>query len=315
MANTTRTQVTREVNQYYDKNLLARAVPKFIYGLWGQERNIPANAGTNTIAFRRYTNLSDATTALTEGTTPTAATVSVASVTAVYAQYGNFINYTDVVSFESMDNVLMEFSDLLGDNAGSTYNILTRNVLEAGINVNYSGSGNSARTDLASGDVITLSDIQDAVLELKVASASKITSYVDPQGNDTTQAILPAFIGICHVKQSSTIRGLAGFVDVTKYGNKSMIHPQEIGTIEGVRVIETEEASEFSSTVTVYPFLILAKDAYGKTVVNGQTLKNIIKPLGYNDELDQVGSTGWKGTYVAKILNDAFMVRIESSLT
>jgi len=314
MANTTRTQIPREVNNYYDKNLLIRAVPRLVYGLWGKESRIPANAGTNTIKFRRYVNLADATTPLTEGVTPPAATISTVEVTATYAQYGNYLTYTDVVSFESADSAIMDMTNVLGDNAGSTYNILTRNILEAGINVNYSGTGNTSRADLGATDIITSADIAAAVLELKIAHAKKLTSFVNPQTGINTTAILPAFIGLCHVKQSPTIKAMSGFVGVEKYGNRSMIHPQEIGMIEGVRVIETEEASEFTSTVTVYPFIILAEQAYGKTVVDGQSLTTIVKPIGFKDELDQVGSVGWKGTYVAKILNDDFMVRIESAL-
>jgi len=45
-------------------------------------------------------------------------------------------------------------------------------------------------------------------------------------------------------------------------------------------------------------------------------VKNIIKPLGSAgtaDPLNQRATSGWKATFVAKILNNAFMTRIVSA--
>jgi len=64
----------------------------------------------------------------------------------------------------------------------------------------------------------------------------------------------------------------------------------------------------------VYATMILGMHAYGKTRVSGEALKNIVKPLGSGgteDPLDQRATSGWKATYVAKILNDSFITRVE----
>ena len=67
MANTTRSQITVENTEFYSRVLLYRAVPMFLHTKFAQVRDIPRNGGTNVIKFRRYGNLSAATTALTEG--------------------------------------------------------------------------------------------------------------------------------------------------------------------------------------------------------------------------------------------------------
>ena len=47
-----------------------------------------------------------------------------------------------------------------------------------------------------------------------------------------------------------------------------------------------------------------------------QNIENIRKPFGAGDDpLNQRATTGWKAWFTAKILNDAFLVRIEAGVT
>ena len=65
----------------------------------------------------------------------------------------------------------------------------------------------------------------------------------------------------------------------------------------------------------VYSTLILGRDAYGVTEVNGGGLEMIVKPLGSGgtgDPLNQRSTMGWKATKVAKILTEEYMVRVET---
>ena len=105
MPNTTRTEIPAEVNNFYDRTLLERAVSLFVHLRWAQIRDLPRQAGTKVIKFRRYGNLTAATTPLTEGTTPAGSQLSVTDITATVAQYGDFITVTDIVSYESRRSV------------------------------------------------------------------------------------------------------------------------------------------------------------------------------------------------------------------
>ncbi|MEW6096558.1 MAG: N4-gp56 family major capsid protein, partial [bacterium] len=65
----------------------------------------------------------------------------------------------------------------------------------------------------------------------------------------------------------------------------------------------------------VYATLIFGTDAYGVTEIRGNGVKTIIKDFGSSgtaDPLEQRATAAWKAWYVAEILNDAFMVRVES---
>lgn len=85
---TTTTQVGPGVANYYDKLLLARAKPETIHANFAQMRPLPSR-NSDTIKFRRYTNLSTATTVLTEATTPAGKSLSVTDLTARVNQYGS----------------------------------------------------------------------------------------------------------------------------------------------------------------------------------------------------------------------------------
>jgi N4-gp56 family major capsid protein len=68
----------------------------------------------------------------------------------------------------------------------------------------------------------------------------------------------------------------------------------------------------------VYGTLIFGAEFYAQTRVAGEAMKNIIKPLGSAgsaDPLDQRQTTGWKATFVAVRLNEAFGVRIEHAVS
>jgi N4-gp56 family major capsid protein len=88
MPYTTKTEITDEVNNFYDRTLLERLLPLLVYTKFGQVRDIPRKSGSNTIKFRKYSSLSAATTALTEGTTPVGSQLSVTDITADVLQYG-----------------------------------------------------------------------------------------------------------------------------------------------------------------------------------------------------------------------------------
>lgn len=68
--------------------------------------------------------------------------------------------------------------------------------------------------------------------------------------------------------------------------------------------------------IAVYSTMILGKDAYGVTEIEGLGLQNIVKPLGAGeDALNQRGTSGWKASRGVVRLVEEFMVRIESAST
>ena len=322
MADTTTTQIPAEVNNFYDRTLLFRAVPLFVHTRWAQVRDIPRKAGTTTIKFRRYGNLTAATTALSEGITPAGSQLSVTDITATVLQYGDFVTITDVLDYSSQDPVLMEAAEILGDQMGDTLDQLTRDVLAAGTNVYYAGSGHTLRTQVAAGELITLALVQKTVRLLKNNKARRMTKMVDATTGYGTSSLNASYIGIVHPNTTFDLKGISTWVSIEKYSSTAGVMEGEVGKLDEVRFVETPNAKVFTAGgaagIDVYATLVFGSDAYGTTRISGEAMKNIVKPLGSAgtaDALDQRATSGWKATFVAKILNDAFLVRIEHAVS
>ena len=322
MTATSRTQITRENTEFYNKTLLMRVTPLFLYAKYAQVKaTIPAGGGTNRVRFRRYTNLSAATTPLTEGTTPAGSQLAVTTVEADCLQYGDFVTLTDVVSYETKDPILTETAMLLGDQAADTFDQLTREVLAAATNVIFSGTSNTQNDHVAAGDIITTANLDAAILSLKNNNARKITRMVNPTDGFNTTPVNACFLSIIHPNIAATVMGFTNFLPVEKYPNQSSVMDGEIGKYKEIRFIESTNAKVHTAAGTggidVYSTMILGQDAYGIAQIAGQGLRFIVKGFesgGSEDPLEQRQTSGWKANFIAKILNNAFMCRIVSAV-
>lgn len=319
MANTDRTTVTVEVNNFYDKTLLVRAVPSLVHNRYAQVRDIPRKGGTNVIKFRRYGSLTANTTALSDGITPDGTALSITDVTATVLQYGDYVTLTDKLQMETFDPILTETAEILGEQAGDTLDQLCRNVLAAGASNQYAST---ATTTATVDDPMKLNraEIKEAVRTLKANNAKPITSMVNPSTGYNTTPLNKAFIGIVHPYTTYDLDDATGWVPVEKYANKSDVMPDEVGSLGGVRFIESSNAYTVAGTLvtTVYGTLVFGQNAYAQSRISGESLKNIVKPLGSAgsaDPLDQRSTSGWKATYVAKVLNANFIILIEHAVS
>jgi len=320
MPNTTRTEIAREVNNFYDRTLLERAVANFVHTRWAQVRDLPRNIGTNTIKFRRYSNLTAATTPLQEGITPSGSQLSVTDITATVEQYGDYVTVTDVVSYESQDAVLMEAAEIMGDQSGDTLDQLCRDILNAGTEVIYSGSARTATVQVAAGDVITTANLESSVANLKDNKARKMTRMITPSTGYNTTPIAACYVAIVHPAITAKIKTFSGWTPVQKYPSQAGVMKDEVGSYDDIRFVESTNAKVKTGlgagSIDVYCTLVFGANAYGISRVSGEAMKNIVKPLGSAgsaDPLDQRATSGWKATFVAKILNEDFIQRIESA--
>lgn len=299
--------LSAEMKVYYDDVLLDNAKPNLVHDQFGQKRPIPANAG-KTIEFRRFKSLPKALTALTEGVTPDPNAMTVTTVTANVAQYGDWISLSDVLLLTAIDNNLVEAVQLLGDQAGRTLDTITREVINAGTNVLYAPNGTTAvtsRTALTAESLLTAQVVMKGAAILKGANASTFD-------ND--------YVAIVHPYVAYDLMQDEGWKDAHKYATPENIYEGELGKIGRVRFVESTEAKIWekagASNVSVFSTLVIGKNAYGVTEIEGGGLETIVKQkgsAGTADPLDQRASAGWKAIKTAEILSDEFMVRIESS--
>ena len=295
--------LTNEMKVFYSDYLIDNATPKLVHDQFGQKHPIPKNGG-KTIEFRKYSPLPKMLTPLTEGVTPDGQSLTVSTIEATVEQYGGYITISDVLQLTAIDNNMMQATKLLGNQAGATLDTITREVLNGGTNVIYSG-GVTSRGAVA--DLLTVQDIKKAVRALKTQNAEKIGD---------------SFVAIIHPDVTFDLTNDPEWKEPHKYVDTDHIYTGEIGKIAGVRFVETTEAKIFAGAgadgKSVYSTLVLADNAYGVTSIAGGGLQHIVKQLGSAgtaDPLNQRATVGWKATKTAERLVEQFMIRIESVST
>lgn len=317
MSDTTTTQVPAAVNVFYDRSLLKAARPLLVHLRWAQVRDLPRNQ-SGAIRFRRYDLLTAATTALSEGITPSGSQLSITNVDATVAQYGDFVTLTDYLQFTTLDPILTETADLLGQQAGNTLDQIARDVMVAGSTIQYASTSTSTNT-VSSSMKLTRQEVREAVRTLQGNDARKITRMMNATDGFNTSPINAAFIGIISHSTLYDLKNETGWIPVDEYANPKDAMEGEVGALDDVRfVMTTNAATTTGSLTTVHLTLILGAEYYGISRISGEAMKNIVKPLGSAgtaDPLDQRATSGWKATFVAKRLNENFAVRIEHAVS
>lgn len=326
MGTTTLTQVAPGVQAFYDRNLLERAQPAEVHGRFGQKRPIAQKSG-NQIKFRRYSQLAAASTPLTEGVTPSGSQLAVTDVTATLAQYGDFITLSDMVSMTNQDPVVTEATDVLGDQAGTTIDQARRDVLVAGTNVAYA-SAVAGRTSVA--NKIIAADLDKIIRALKVQNAKYVKEGIMPNDAVGTSSVRKAFVAIVHPDVEYDLESITGYKSVSDYPSQQSVMEDEIGSYKNIRFVSSTNAKIISGggaagTTTyknnganydVYISLFFADNAYGVCPLAGQAMQTYVKALGSAgtaDPLEQRSTVGWKATTTTKILNESWMIRLESA--
>jgi len=313
--------IQREVSNFYDRALLERAIPALVHTRFAQIRDLPANSGTNVIKFRRYGSLTANTTALTEGVTPSGTALSVSDLVATVLQYGDYITLSDVVQMETYDPILTEAAEILGEQAGDSVDQLMRDIIAAGTTIQYASTA-SADSDITRAMVLNRSEVKQAVRTLRGNNAKPVTTMVDPSTGYNTVPVGRSFIGIVSEDTAYDLDDAEGWIPVEKYPNKSNVMEDEIGALGNVRFIMSTNASQDSDagagSVPVHYTPIFGQNAFAMTRISGESLKNIVKPLGSAgtaDPLNQRSTSGWKLTFIGKILNQNFVVVVHHGVS
>lgn len=323
MANTTLTQVPAGIQAFYDKNLLMRSVAYFVHDKFGQAKSLPTKS-SETIKFRRYSNLAAATTPLTEGVTPAGSQLAVTDITAAVVQYGDFVTLTDKIAMHVEDNVVMEATDILGDQAGLTVDTVWRDAVIPNLAnstiLTVAGAG-TTEAALVAADIITAAALDQSILSLKNNLAKKFTGVITGSTSVGTSPIRAAYMSIVHPDVVYDLENITGYKNASEYASQGDIQEGEVGAYKDIRFIETTQGyinvDGGAAAVDTYHTAIFGKEAYGVVTLRGKAKMDVyVKPLGSggtSDPINQRSTVGWKASTVAKILNDAYAVSVISA--
>lgn len=321
--------LSQRTNVYAEREMLKHAMPTLVLEKTGPlVKPMPKNKST-TIKFRRPVPFAASTVPLQEGVTPTATGFSYEDVSGTLDQYGMVSTVTDVIEDTHEDPVLNDIVVQLGENIGRTQEALNYAVLRGGTNVYYANG--TQRTDVNT--VISLAKQRAVVRGLEAQKAMKVTQVLSGSPNYATRPVEGGYIAVGHTDLDADIRNMPGFLPTAEYGQRSVISPQEIGSVETVRYILSADLGSFAdaggakgsmvstsgTSADVYPVLIFGKEAWGLVPLRGQgSVAPSIIPVGQktkDDPLGQRGYAGYKFWHLALILNQLWMARLEVSTT
>ena len=228
--------VAPSVVEYYERSLLENMKPEMVHNRDAQKRTLPEHNG-KTVKFRRFTPFAAITEPLAEGVTPAGQTLTETAFTAMVKPYGGHVELTDEINFYLLDNMHQETAKLLGDQAALSLDTISRNALNAGMNVQYA-NGKTSRGALSSTDKLTFAEIKTAVRNLK-------RKNVKPFADGFYHAIVHP--DVVHDLTADTM-----WVDVAKYQDKVKTERYELGTIYKVKFFESTNAMVFKAQTYIY---------------------------------------------------------------
>ena len=242
-----------EMKTFYDSELIKNAEPLLVHDKFGQKRSIPKGNG-KTIEFRKLNPFPKASAPLTAGVTPDGKKLDWSKQTATVNQYGDYVTVSDVLDLTAVDNNILEATVILGDQAGRTLDTVTREVINAGTNVQYAAGEISSRREITSEHIMTVAAVKKAVNTLKKGLAKKIDG---------------SYFAIIHPNVAYDLMNDKEWQSLKEY-NPQDWYEGEIGKIFGCRFIESSEAKVFLNA--------LLADKYNCLTINSADIndKNII---------------------------------------
>lgn len=229
---TTQASMAANMKTFYDTSLLQNSHEREIFDQFALKQPI---SRSNKVEWRKWNTFKKALTPLVEGVIPTGQSFGMTKIEATITQHGDYTSVSDRLSYEGYNDTIYGATEEMGATAGETKDTLTRNVLIAGNSVAYcptvSGGSESpvtARKDLDKTAVLTPKMVNKAFTFLKKNHAPRFA------GN--------TYVAIIHPSVAFDLRESNEWKEIHKYADVDPIFKGEIGTLHGVRFIESTEA-------------------------------------------------------------------------
>lgn len=328
----------------YKGRILSHAVPLEVISRAGRQEKLPKNSSKTYVArrwlpygattsnpnqfFQNATG--DRSAALlqshltSEGVTPAPESIVPQDVTVVMKQYSCLYGLTDQMTDMYEDDAPSAMKEQIGERITLVNEQIVYGELKASTNQFYGGTGTNRAT--VNGP-ITLNMIRKMVRAMNANHGKAVTTILKPSGNFGTDAVASGYFVYSHTDLASDIRDLPNFTPVEKYASGSPV-PNEIGKCEEFRFVVSPDfpslqdagaavgtwvgsgsgSSTTGTSLDVYQFIVLAKDAFSQISLRGKESVDItFLPPNQKDKSDPLGQRGYAGAiwYKAAMLENS----------
>jgi N4-gp56 family major capsid protein len=291
-----------------------------------------ARRSGKTMIWRRYEALPLATTPLAEGTNPASGlSKTKTDVAATIAPYGSFIEDSDMVIDTQPDPHTLENVELLGQQMGETFDALYRDLFANATNIVYSSGSSTLTVD----QIVDRNDLDRAYRLLKVNKARTFSPMIMAGQNVGTGPVMPSYWAMCDERVAFDLRHVEGFLLPSEYSQKTGILAGEFGADKnGIRFLcspngyflpgasgQTASSTLVKNTggfVDVYSIFICGQECVGGVNLangNGGIIRKALGSAGTADPLNMRATVGWKKYDARAILNQNFMVEIQTAVS
>ena len=310
--------------------LLVRGTYALIHQVPVKKYNLARRQG-KTMIWRRYSALDLATTALQEGQNPEGRTKSKTDIAATIAQYGDFIEDTDMVMDTQPDAQSAENVELLGQQMGETFDQLYRDIFATATNIVYTSGTSTATVD----QVVDRNDLDRAYRLLRVNKARTFSPMIMAGQNVGTGPVMPSYWAMCDERVAFDLRHVEGFLLPSEYAQKTGVLAGEFGADKnGIRFLAspngyylagatgvTAASATLKNTggfADIYSIFICGQECVGGVNLgngNGGVIRKALGSAGTADPLDMRQTIGWKKYDTRKVLNQDFMVEVQTGVS
>jgi len=206
--------------------------PELYYDALVEVQSTNATNRGVSVQFTIASDLSEATTALTETSDITPVSMSDSYVVVTPLEYGNAVQLTSKLGATAFMEVNPIAANIVGWNAGISTDGIARTAAGAGTNVAYTSG--TTRAGLAKTNTLAGSDVRKAVASLRKNNVPTFNGL---------------YKGLIHPDASYDFRGATGgtnWSDPHVYSDPSGIYNGVIGNFQGVQFMETPRAPLFS---------------------------------------------------------------------
>ena len=326
-----------------EMEMLAHAETIIVLGKFGLQKSQPLRK-TDTVVFRKVQPfgagaagipvITAANFITAEGVTPTANTITYVDITATLQQFAVLFKFTSKAELMYEDDIPGDMTKLVGDTLGEVAELVCYGQLRGGTTVIRA----NGTTRVGINTPISLNRLRLAARTLSTNRGKKVTKAISSGPNFDTHAVEPGYPVFMHSDCAADVRNLPNYTPRVKYGSAiTPIHEREIGECEGFRFIESPLFAPWlaggaavgasgmycanTTTIDVYPMIVMAEDAWGHISLKGNEYTGVTPRLIPSSAINHANPSGMYGFvganfwYAPVRLNENWMVRIEVAVT
>lgn len=309
----------------YESYMWDRAVANFVHARFGKPAVINKGKGGKK-EWRRLSAMSAQTTPLDEDNTPDAIALTWEDKQAEPLEYGAWVRYTHFLEFRSIDPLILETAQLLGENCGDTIDKITRDELASGFTVIQYQNGLANLAAVTSGLYFTYETLVRAVGTGKTANARPIEGFGKP-------VLIAHPHVVADLALDTTVQ--KGWDNRARLGKGNPYEEGFVGELYGVLIYESSNCTVTTQVAApdIYDSLLIFNNAYGVVGLAENTaqmpdpeqmgnntggtfnspVELVIREKGWNDFFGRFGGLGWYATHDTLVLDPTFAVRIRTA--